>query len=265
MPRIRTFKPDFLRHEKLQDLEMEYPESKPMLVFLGLLTQCDKNGVFEWKPKHLALDILPFVWQGSIGEAMGKALGVLWENGMISQFMHQGKTYGYIPTFTSHQRISGKEKTDPARFAQPPENQEEFTVPTPQGSTGEALGKQQGKQEREKEREGKGKGDDAGEEPKLPEDETLPPSEEETQQQQQLRKIFDEKKEKIIELSGVPEEEYRMLKERAVAYYKHKSYGADPYFAALSWANREWKDGKGQATDKEMADILAFGKSVMEA
>ncbi len=155
MARIRTVKPELFRHEKLQDLEAEHANLHPMLVFIGLFTQCDKNGVFEWRPRQLALDILPFVWKGSTGEALGKSLTLLRENDLVTHVEKDGKQYGIIPTFNKHQRISGKEKSDPARF---PEASEFVEVSSrealgkQQGSTGEAPGKAG--------REGKGKGKD---------------------------------------------------------------------------------------------------------
>ena len=147
MARIRTVKPELFRHEKLQDLEAEHANLHPMLVFIGLFTQCDKNGVFEWRPRQLALDILPFVWKGSTGEALGKSLTLLRENDLVTHVEKDGKQYGIIPTFNKHQRISGKEKSDPARF---PEASEFVEV-----SSREALGKHRGRQEgkgRERER-----------------------------------------------------------------------------------------------------------------
>ena len=61
MARIRTVKPDFFRDEDLQDLERANPGKYTMLVFEGLWGHCDKNGNFEWKPRTLKLDILPFL------------------------------------------------------------------------------------------------------------------------------------------------------------------------------------------------------------
>lgn len=136
MARIRTIKPEFYRHELLQELERDNPGLYPMLVFQALWGHCDKQGVFEWRPKHLALDILPFLWQGSIGEALGKCLGKLEENGLIKRLVFEGKEYGFVPSFAEHQRLGGKESQDRSRFPQPSEMSEICT--------GEALGKHRG-------------------------------------------------------------------------------------------------------------------------
>jgi hypothetical protein len=146
MARIRTVKPEFFRHELLQDLEIELPELKPMLVFIGLWGQCDKNGVFEFKPRQLKLDILPF-----LDFDMGASLLLLRETKLISLLCHEGKVYGFIPSFKDHQRITGREAQDPAKYPQ----HTEMTEWNQDGNTGETPGKQQGRQEG-KGKEGKG-------------------------------------------------------------------------------------------------------------
>lgn len=58
MPRIRSIKPSFFRHEDLQYLELKFPEQYIMLTFAGLWTLCYSKGVFEYKPTLIKLDIL---------------------------------------------------------------------------------------------------------------------------------------------------------------------------------------------------------------
>jgi hypothetical protein len=130
MARIRTVKPELFRHEGLQDLERDHPGMYPMLVFIGLFGHCDKGGVFEWKPRVLKLDILPF-----LDFDMAKTLRLLEEAGQLQQFEVEGKIYGLIPSFTEHQTIGGKESQAPVKFPRPngekPENK--------RGSSGEAT------------------------------------------------------------------------------------------------------------------------------
>ena len=83
MPRIRTIKPEFFRDEILQDLERTHPEHRPMLVFAALWGHCDKQGVFEWKPRQLALDILPFLWPDTSGTHLGHTLDCLRASGRV--------------------------------------------------------------------------------------------------------------------------------------------------------------------------------------
>lgn len=128
MARIRTIKPDFFRHEGLQDLEAANKGKYPMLVFAGLWGHCDKAGRFEWKPRTLKLDILPF-----LNFDMVQTLDLLVASGYVRRYTADGGEYGVIPSFGEHQRINGKESQEPEKY--PPE------PPVQQlGSNGEALG-----------------------------------------------------------------------------------------------------------------------------
>lgn len=149
MPRIRTVKPDFFRHEGLQDLEQANPGKYPMLVFAGLWGHCDKAGTFEWRPRQLKLDILPF-----LDFDMAATLKLLADNGFVEHYEVDGKHYGHVPTFLEHQRISGKEAQEKEKFPKPTETQT--------GSNGEATGKQPRRQEgKGREEEGKEHGGQA--------------------------------------------------------------------------------------------------------
>lgn len=148
MARIRSIKPEFFRHEGLQDLEQSNPGSYAMLVFAGLWGHCDRAGRFEWRPRQLKLDILPF-----LSFDMAVTLQLLESHGLVCRYTVDGRDYGFIPTFTEHQRITGKEALEPCKYPEP---------------VGETTGKQQGNnwdhpvaqegkgREGEQEREGKG-------------------------------------------------------------------------------------------------------------
>ena len=59
MARIRTIKPKFFQHEQL--FEAEENSGLPLrLAYVGLWTQCDREGRFEWRPRQLKLNILPY-------------------------------------------------------------------------------------------------------------------------------------------------------------------------------------------------------------
>ena len=150
MARIRTIKPEFYRHEELQNLELQHKGKYPMFVFAGLLNHCDKNGVFPWKPKILKLDILPF-----LKFDMEDTLNILETAGQIVKFTEKNKEYGFIQTFLQHQRISGKELQEEAKYPLPNHLQNQLHL-----GNREALGKHWGsirdepeRQERERERE----------------------------------------------------------------------------------------------------------------
>lgn len=143
MARIRTIKPEFFRHEGLQDLGAE-----SMLVFAGLWTQCDSKGRFRWRPRQLKLDILPFM-----DFDMEVILEKLRESGFLEKYEVDGKYYGLVPTFRDHQRLTGKEREDGEKYPEPLEKH--------RGNIGETSGKQEGgtgerpvsqEKEREKER-----------------------------------------------------------------------------------------------------------------
>ncbi|MCE5256548.1 MAG: hypothetical protein LLF89_06845 [Spirochaetaceae bacterium] len=142
MARIRTVKPAFFRHEELQALEAKHLGKFPMLVFEGLWTQSDKEGRFEWKPRQLKLDILPF-----LDFDMEETLIILARAGFLYQYEAEGKKYGCIPSFSEHQRISGKEAQQDPQYPEPAENRESFQHGPSEnhtGSDGEAPGKQPG-------------------------------------------------------------------------------------------------------------------------
>lgn len=113
MARIRTIKPEFFRHRELQDLAKKHG-AEIMLVYIGLWTQCDRDGNFLWDEDQLALDILPF-----LGIKIRKSLDVLETTKYIRKYF-SGKTYGHIPTFYEHQMIFGSERKYPAKY--PPFN-----------------------------------------------------------------------------------------------------------------------------------------------
>lgn len=140
MGRIRTIKPDFFRHELLQEIEQSNAKLRPMLVFAGLWTCCDKNGCFEWKPRSLKLDILPF-----IPFQMDSTLELLRESGLVEKYEVDGRTYGFIPTFSEHQRITGKEKEAPGKYPEPLRGN---IGETPEKHPGEQEGKGKGNKER---------------------------------------------------------------------------------------------------------------------
>lgn len=132
MPRIRSIKPCFFRHEGLQELEVKHKGKYPMFVFSALWGHCDKLGRFRWKPRVLKLDILPF-----IPFDMEKTLAILEHEGYLKRYEVDGEQYGFIPTFTEHQRISGKEAQEVPEFPDPIEFNDNSQVKQ-SGSTSEA-------------------------------------------------------------------------------------------------------------------------------
>lgn len=147
MARIRTIKPEFFRHETLQDLESEHPKLKPMLVFAGLWTLSDKNGAFEWRPRQIKLDVLPFISFNIV-----ETLDLLSSKGFIFKYTAEGKDYGFIPTFSEHQRITGKELQSASKYPEPTKEDTEKHMGSIREVSGNPPDVQEGK--------GKGKGKD---------------------------------------------------------------------------------------------------------
>ena len=105
MSRIRTIKPELFRHEALFDAERA--SGLPLrLIFMGLLTCCDKEGRFKWRPRQLKLDILPY----DDGIYFTEALDVLVKRGFIFHYEVNQEQYGCIPTWHKHQCVNNKEK-----------------------------------------------------------------------------------------------------------------------------------------------------------
>jgi hypothetical protein len=159
MARIRTIKPDFFRHESLQDLEAANPGCYVMLVFAGLFGHCDKAGRFEWKPRTLKLDILPFLDFDLAG-----TLAILRCGGFLKTYTVDGKQYGEIPAFEKHQRINGKEAKEPNKYPEPPTEKTGEALGKQLGSTGESV-ETTGREGKGREEEGKRKGVGAGASP----------------------------------------------------------------------------------------------------
>lgn len=104
MARIRTVKPDTFKHEDLFDAEQE--SGLPLrLAYVGLWTQCDREGRFAWRPRQLKTDVLPYD-----DVDFSRVLDALWTRGFIVKYACDGNTYGCIPSWHRHQVINNREK-----------------------------------------------------------------------------------------------------------------------------------------------------------
>jgi hypothetical protein len=151
--RIRTVKPSFLRHEQLQDLEIDNPGQYVMMVFLGLWMLADSKGRFEYKPRSMKLDILPFITFD-----IQLTLDLLEASGFIRTYTVDGNKYGMIPSFKEHQRLTGKELTEGEKYPDEIINNRGNIGETPE----KHLESQEGKG-REREKEGNKEGEGIGE------------------------------------------------------------------------------------------------------
>jgi hypothetical protein len=114
MARIRSIKPEFFIDEDLQDLEAANPGAYCMLVFSGLWTVADREGRFEWRPRRLKLEILPF-----LDYDLGVTLDLLDEHGYLIRYEVEGRTYGFIKNWSRHQLV--------------PRDEPQSEIPSPEG------------------------------------------------------------------------------------------------------------------------------------
>ena len=103
MSRIRTIKPEFFKHDEIFEAEKKF--KLPLRVaFIGLLTVCDREGRFRWKPRQLKLDVLPYD-----DVNFETVLNALVSCGFIVKYEVEGKAYGYFPSWHKHQCVNNKE------------------------------------------------------------------------------------------------------------------------------------------------------------
>lgn len=101
--RIRTIKPEFFLHENLFDAEQR--TGLPLrMAFVGLWTCADREGRFEWRPRPLKACIMPYD-----DVDFSAVLDALSANGFIRPYSINGKDYGMIPSWKSHQVINQRE------------------------------------------------------------------------------------------------------------------------------------------------------------
>lgn len=145
MARIRTIKPEFFRHERLYDAEREH--GLPLrLAFAGLWTAADREGRFRWSPRALKLDCLPYD-----DVDFERVLDALASRGFVVKYAVDGKEYGLIPGWSTHQVVNNKEK--PSDIPAPKDINELTRGPRVDDASATPLCNFQG--------EGKGKGKDS--------------------------------------------------------------------------------------------------------
>ena len=104
MPRIRTIKPECSFNDRLFDLEKDtgFPIR---FVWAVLPCHCDREGRFEYQPRRMQPQILPF---DSVD--FSRVLDALWSRGFIEKYEESGVVFGVIPTFLKHQVVNNREK-----------------------------------------------------------------------------------------------------------------------------------------------------------
>lgn len=119
MARIRNINPRFFEDETMSRLPFG-----ARLLFIGLWTRCNLNGVFEWNAKLLAAGLFPYDDSVS-AEQVEKWMGALVAEGRVVSFEASGKRWGIVPHFSDHQVIGKAERDYEAkakvRFPVPPQ------------------------------------------------------------------------------------------------------------------------------------------------
>ena len=100
MARARNIKPAFFTNDELSELP---PLAR--LLFIGLWTIADYKGCFEYKPKRLKVQLLPY--DDCDIEQLVSALD---KSRFISIYSVQGQTYGKVLNFNKHQNPHKNEK-----------------------------------------------------------------------------------------------------------------------------------------------------------
>lgn len=104
--RARNIKPGFFKNELLAECE---PLAR--ILFEGLWAYADREGRFEWRPKRIKVEILPYD-----NCEVTSLLEQLVDKGFIVSYSVNGNQYGYIPKFLDHQKphIREAQSTIPA-------------------------------------------------------------------------------------------------------------------------------------------------------
>lgn len=139
MARIRTIKPELFKHTRLFDAEKA--SGLPLrIAFAGLFTAADREGRFNWEPRALKLDCLPYD-----DCDFEQVLNALNAHGFIQKYEIDGRQYGCIPSWKQHQHINVREA------------QSTIPEPTDASMCTHVIARGEGKGRERKGREGKGR------------------------------------------------------------------------------------------------------------
>jgi hypothetical protein len=94
MPRIRSVHPGLFTDEAFMGLS-----DAAQIFFVGILTECDDQGVFEWKPNTLRARLRP-VKDGSVEPLLSE----LEASNNVSSYELDGRKYGAVRNFRIWQR-----------------------------------------------------------------------------------------------------------------------------------------------------------------
>jgi hypothetical protein len=128
MARIRSIHPGIWTDEAFVSVSRD-----ARLLFIGILNECDDQGVFAWKPLQLTMRLFP-VQEVTRADVSGW-MDELASANLVCQFEASGASYGAVRNFRRWQ------KPEKPRMAYPlPENLREYVhlSPTPRGKVADA-------------------------------------------------------------------------------------------------------------------------------
>jgi len=108
MARIRTIKPEFFTSDDIVELE---PIER--LFYIALWCEADREGRMVWSPGAIKRRYFP-----DDAFDVSRVMDAFVTRGLLVQYTTETGTYGFIPTFKSHQHINGKEA--PSCLPEPP-------------------------------------------------------------------------------------------------------------------------------------------------
>jgi hypothetical protein len=94
MARIRSIHPGLFSDPEFASLSAD-----AQMFYLGLLTEADDNGIFEWKPNMLRIRLRPLK-DGSVEPLLSE----LQESQKVSRYEMGGRQYGAVRNFRKFQR-----------------------------------------------------------------------------------------------------------------------------------------------------------------
>ena len=150
MSRIRTIKPESSFNEDNFEIERRLGVAA-RFAWAMLPCHCDREGRFEWKPKALKAQILPY----DEGADFAQLLDEWVAKKMVQRYTVDGREYGVVVNFHKHQQINVRECK--SRHPAPPCTDEACAC-TGQGMCTHMM---EGKGKEGKGREGKARAEDA--------------------------------------------------------------------------------------------------------
>lgn len=94
MARIRSIHPGLFTDPEFADLS-----ESAQVFYLGLLTEADDNGIFEWKPTTLRIRLRP-TKDGGVDHLLSELVHAK----KVASYEHEGRKYGAIRNFCQWQR-----------------------------------------------------------------------------------------------------------------------------------------------------------------